>query len=178
MQLRLSLRPLLSYACTLGCSAGAAMIIDILSRFERDVVVRPQRGIHLLRIGAVLFALCALFIAAMLVGALTSMAGAGRSATLGDFNVFALLIICTLTMFASCPGIWRGSVNAMLVAWVAFALTLVSKAVTLTFSLGSYGQIDIAVLVLLVTGLIAMRALLARGFELSRLMKDGAPPSA
>jgi uncharacterized membrane protein len=153
------------------------MIFDVLSRAERGVLVNPARGILLQRIDAVLIGLCGAFIVALLIG----IAWSGNlGANLNAIGVVMIVVVlaCAGVMLASQNGIWRGDANAMLVAWIAFAITLVLKGVSLTLSLGMLGQIDAAVLVLVVSGLITMRTLLARGFAIAHIMKEPAPPDA
>ena len=148
------------------------MKFDLLSRLERSVLITPERGILYQRIDAVLIGLCATFIAGLLIGAQWS--GGGLSTQMTAWNVVLTLVLlaCAGIMLASLNGIWRGDVNAMLVAWIALAVTLVLKVLSLTLTLGM--QIDGAVFVLVVTGLITMRAMLARGFNLSRTMEEPA----
>jgi hypothetical protein len=153
----------------------ACMFPDILTPIERDVLLKPKRGILLLRINAVLIGLCAAFAVALTIGILWSDAGSRIRLNAYDAVLFLLVLTFGGVILGSVAGIWRGDMNAMIVAWIAFAIAMVLKALTLTFTFGNR-EIDAGALVLAITGFITMRAMLARGFELSNLIKSAPVP--
>jgi hypothetical protein len=151
-------------------------MLDILSRMERAVAIKPARAVLYQRIAAILFGLCGAFILFLLAQIVSNPGAIG---TLTVFTAAFLLVVlaCAVLMLWGLVRIWQGDVNAMLVAWMALAVTMVIKGLTLSFSLGAL-QLDGAALLLLVTGIIAMRHLLGRGFALSRAMSEPASPAA